>query len=145
MPKRTKDRLAAILFHLAGILVTFACLLPLFWVVVASLRAPGLPPAARHRVVAHRGALGQLCASCFASCPWAVTLLNSLIVVVIAVPVTMLVAALAGFALSQLGTVWRRRLVVTSVALLLIPGMAIWTLRFYVSECARADRQPGGA
>jgi len=44
----------------------------------------------------------------------------------------MLVAALAGFALSQLGNVWRWRPVVASVALLLIPGMAIWTLRFNV-------------
>jgi multiple sugar transport system permease protein len=131
MPKRTRDRLAASLFHLAGLLVTVTCLLPLFWVVVASLREPGLPPARAIEwwpTAAHWDNYAEL----FRIVPMGRYVLNSLIVVVIAVPVTMLVAALAGFALSQLGTVWRRRLVVASVALLLIPGMAIWTLRFYV-------------
>jgi ABC-type glycerol-3-phosphate transport system permease component len=131
MPKRTRDRLAAVLFHLAGLLVTVACLLPFFWVVVASLREPGLPPARGIEwwpSVAHWENYAEL----FRVVPMVRYVLNSLIVVTIAVPVTMLVAALAGFAISQLGTVWRRRLVVASVALLLIPGMAIWTLRFYV-------------
>jgi multiple sugar transport system permease protein len=103
----------------------------LLWVVVASLRQPGLPPA--HLIewwpsAAHWDNYVQL----FRIVPMARYVLNSLIVVIIAVPVTMLVAALAGFALSQLGTAWRQRLVFASVALLLIPGMAIWTLRFYV-------------
>jgi len=31
-----------------------------------------------------------------------------------------------------LGAVWRRRLVMASVALMLIPGMAVWTFRFHV-------------
>ena len=131
MPRRTRDRLAAALFHLAGILVTVTCLLPLFWVVVASLRAPGLPPASAIEwwpSAAHWDNYAEL----FRIVPMGRYVLNSLIVVIIAVPVTILVAALAGFALSQLGTVWRRRLVFASVALLLIPGMAIWTLRFYV-------------
>ena len=131
MPRRTRDRLAAALFHLAGVLVSVACLLPLFWVVVASLRAPGLPPVRALEwwpAAAHWDNYAEL----FRIVPMGRYVLNSLIVVIIAVPVTILVASLAGFALSQLGTVWRWRLVVASVALLLIPGMAIWTLRFYV-------------
>ena len=131
MPRQTRDRLAAALFHLAGVLVSFACLLPLFWVVVASLRAPGLPPTRGIEwwpSAAHWDNYAEL----FRTVPMGRYLVNSLIVVIIAVPVTILVAALAGFALSQLGTAWRRRMVMASVALLLIPGMAIWTLRFYV-------------
>jgi multiple sugar transport system permease protein len=131
MPKQTRNRLAGVLFHLAGVLVTLACLLPLYWVVVASLRAPGLPPARGIEwwpAAAHWDNYAEL----FRSLPMARYLLNSLIVVLSAVPLTMLVAALAGFGLSQLGNLWRRRLVAVSVALLLVPGMAIWTLRFYV-------------
>lgn len=131
MSRRTRDRLAAALFHLAGVLVTVACLLPLYWVVVVSLREPGLPPARAIEwwpSAAHWDNYAEL----FRIVPMGRYVLNSFIVVIIAVPVTMLVAALAGFALSQLGAVWRLRLVVASVALLLIPGMAIWTLRFYV-------------
>jgi len=61
-------------------------------------------------------------------------LVNSLIVLAVALPVTLLTAALAGFALSQLGAAWRRRLVDGSVALMLIPGMAVWTFRFHILE-----------
>lgn len=131
MPGRTGRKRRDVLFHLAGIVVMIACLVPLFWVLVASLRDPSLPPARGIEwwpAPAHWENYLQI----FRTVPMARYLLNSLIVVVIAVPITLLVAALAGFAMSQLGTAWRRRLLVISVALLLIPGMAIWTLRFYV-------------
>ena len=58
--------------------------------------------------------------------------LNSLFVVSLAVPLTLLTASLAGFALTQLPHAWRRRLVTASVALLLVPGVAVWTFRFHV-------------
>ena len=131
MSRQTSARLKSTLFHLAGVLVTLACLLPLYWVVVASLREPGLPPPPSIEwwpAAAHWDNYAEL----FRIVPMGRYLLNSLIVVVIAVPLTILVAALAGFGLSQLGTLWRRRLVAASLALLLIPGMAVWTLRFYV-------------
>ncbi|MBN1659036.1 MAG: carbohydrate ABC transporter permease, partial [Anaerolineae bacterium] len=131
MPRRTRARLAAVAFHLAGLLVTGACLLPLYWMGVASLRAPGLPPARTIEwwpQAAHWDNYAEL----FRIVPMGRYLLNSLVVVIIAVPVTLLVAALAGFALSQLDTARRRRLVTASVALLLIPGMAVWNLRFYI-------------
>src|SRR5512136_35562 len=121
MPRPTKDRLAAALFHLAGVLVTLACLLPLFWVVVASLREPSLPPARAIEwwpSAAHWDNYAEI----FRIVPMGRYVLNSFIVVIIAVPVTILVAALAGFAISQLGPAWRQRLMVASVALLLIPG-----------------------
>ncbi len=131
MPRQTRSRLASALFHLVGVLISIACLLPLYWVAVASLRQPGLPPPRAIEwwpSAAHWDNYAEL----FRIVPMARYVLNSLIVVAIAVPVTVLVAALAGFAMSQLGAAWRQRLVVASVALLLIPGMAIWTLRFYI-------------
>jgi multiple sugar transport system permease protein len=131
MPRRTRIRLAAALFHLTGVLITVACLLPVYWVVVASLRKPGLPPARAIEwwpSAAHWDNYAEL----FRIVPMGRYVLNSIIVVIIAVPITLLVAALAGFAMTQLGAAPRQRLVVASVALLLIPGMAIWTLRVYI-------------
>ena len=131
MPRRPRSRWSAILFHMVGMLIMAACLIPLLWVVAASLRAPGLPPA-RSLEWWPPGAHWDNYTELFRIVPMGRYMLNSLIVVVIAVPITLFVAFLAGFGMSQLGTAWRQRMLVTSVALLLIPGMAIWTLRFYV-------------
>ena len=57
-------------------------------------------------------------------------ILNSVVVVAIAVPVTVLVASWAGFALAQLPPRSRRRLVVLTVALLLVPLPMLWVARF---------------
>jgi multiple sugar transport system permease protein len=129
--RRVKVRPAAVAYHLAGLACAAVFLLPFYWALVASLRQPGLPPA---RTIewwpqpAHWDNYAQL----FRVVPMGRYALNSLIVVAVAMPVTLLTAALAGFALSQLGVVWRRRLVMASVALMLIPGMAVWTFRFHV-------------
>ena len=126
-------RPAAIAYHLAGLAIAAVFLLPFYWAVVVSLRQPGLPPP---RTVewwpqaAHWDNYAEL----FRVVPIGRYLLNSLIVVAVAVPLTLLTATLAGFALSQLGKAWRRRLVTASVALMLIPGMAVWTFRFHILE-----------
>jgi multiple sugar transport system permease protein len=133
MPRQTSARLRGLLFHLSGVLITLACLLPVYWMVVASLRQPGLPPPPSIEwwpAAAHWDNYAAL----FRVVPMGLYLRNSLIVVSLAVPLSVFVSALAGFALSQLGTLWRRRLVALSLALLLIPGMAVWTLRFYVLD-----------
>jgi len=131
MSRRMKVRPAAVAYHLAGLACAAVFVLPFFWAVVASLRQPGLPPS---RTVEWwpQSAYWDNYAELFRVVPMGRYALNSLIVVAIAVPVTLLTAALAGFALSQLGVVWRRRLVMASVALMLIPGMAVWTFRFHV-------------
>jgi len=131
--KRVKVRPAAIAYHLAGLACAAIFVLPFFWAFVASLRQPGLPPA---RTVewwpqpAHWDNFAEL----FRVVPMGRYALNSLIVVAVAMPVTLLTAALAGFALSQLDAAWRRRLVMASVALMLIPGMAVWTFRFHILD-----------
>jgi len=131
--KRVKVRPAAVAYHLAGLACAAIFVLPFFWAFVASLRQPGLPPA---RTVewwpqpAHWDNFAEL----FRVVPMGRYALNSLIVVAVAMPVTLLTAALAGFALSQLDAAWRRRLVMASVALMLIPGMAVWTFRFHILD-----------
>jgi len=128
-----KLRPAAAAYHLAGLGIAALFLLPLYWAVVASLRQPGLPPP---RTVEWwpQPASWDNYAELFRVVPMGRYVANSLIVVAVAVPLTLLTAALAGFALSQLGAAWRRRLVTASVALMLIPGMAVWTFRFHILD-----------
>jgi multiple sugar transport system permease protein len=53
-------------------------------------------------------------------------------VVLIAIPVTLITASMAGFAIAQLEDSIRRRLVVLSVGLLLVPATALWLTRYLV-------------
>ena len=131
MLRRVKVKPAAVAYHLVGLACVAIFLLPFYWAVVASLRQPGLPPA---RTVEWwpQGAYWDNYAELFRIVPMARYALNSLFVVAIAAPLTLLTSALAGFALSQLDAAWRRRLVTASVALLLIPGTAVWTFRFHI-------------
>ena len=118
-----------LLAGLAGLGIAALFLLPLYWAVVASLRAPGLAPASAVEwwpQKAHWANYVQL----FKTVPMARYARNSLFVVALAVPLTLLTSSLAGFALTQLRDCWRRRLVTASIALLLVPGLAIWTFRF---------------
>jgi multiple sugar transport system permease protein len=120
-----------VLRHLAGLVVTALFALPFFWAVVASLRAPGLPPP---RTVEWwpQAARWDNYREIFRLVPMGLYLRNSLIVVAIAVPVTLVVASLAGFGLSQMAVGWRRRLVVLTIVLMMIPAMAVWTFRFHI-------------
>jgi multiple sugar transport system permease protein len=57
-------------------------------------------------------------------------LLNSLLVVTLAVPLTLLTASLTGYAMAQLPPRPRRRLVVFTLLLLIVPIPALWLPRF---------------
>lgn len=59
-------------------------------------------------------------------------LLNSVLVVAAAVPLTLLVASLAGFGVALLPRGGRRAVVAACVGLLTVPAAALWTSRFEV-------------
>ncbi len=126
-----RGKAAAALVHLARLGTALLFLLPLYWAVVASLRQSGLPPSSTLEWWP-RSFHWETYAEVFRTVPMARYAANSLFVVALAVPLTLLTASIAGFALTQLPDVWRRRLVTTSVALLLVPGMAVWTFRFHI-------------
>jgi multiple sugar transport system permease protein len=110
-------------------IVALPFLLPLCWAVSISLRETGAPlprqldwfpaPLAWRN---YRSVFEIVDAGRFA--------LNSLIVAAVAVPVTIVVASLAGFAMSQLPVPIRMRLVVLSALCLMVPLTAIWIPRF---------------
>lgn len=104
-------------------------ILPLFWMVVVSLRSLGLPPP---RTVEWWPADPQWrnYIEIFRQAPMARYLVNSILVVAVSVPLTLLTASLGGFGLSQLREPWRSRLLIVTVFLLMAPPSAVWLFRY---------------
>ena len=103
--------------------------LPLLFMLSGSLRVPGLPPPDgfewfpdQVRVANYESVFG------FVSL-WGY-IVNSLIVVVIAVPITVLVASWAGFAIATARPRVQKALIVVSLVALMIPISALWIPRF---------------
>ncbi len=121
------------LHHGTAVTVTAVFLLPLFWMLVTSVRQPGLPP---QRTVEWlpESIRWQNYADLFVMMPTARYIVNSLKVIAVAVPVTLFIASTAGFGMSQLASAWRRRLFLGSAVLLMIPGTAVWMFRFQILQ-----------
>lgn len=121
--------LRSILRH--GLLITLAVLfvLPFVWMIAASLRQPGLPPPRSIELIPNPITPGNY-AQVFDLLPFGRYFLNSLSVVILAVPLTIVVASWAGFAMSQLPARSRQGLLALSIGLLLIPFSALWLTRF---------------
>ena len=113
------------------LLVIVVFLAPLAFMLAGSLRRVGAPPPTGVDLLpdhpglgAYRGAAQQL--------PLGRLLANSLAVVLVAVPVTVVVASWAGFALAQLPRRPRRWGVAATVALLMVPLPMMWMARFVI-------------
>lgn len=104
-------------------------LLPLLWVIAASLRTPGLPPTRTIEWLPEPLSLGNYL-RVFELVPLAAQVGNSLVVAAVAVPTTLVVASWAGYAMAQLPDRWRGRLVIASLALLMIPASALFLTRY---------------
>jgi len=104
-------------------------LLPLVWMVTTSLREIGQPLARRMEWVPEPVAWSNYPAVFDLLSLWRYAA-NSTFVVVVAVPLTILVASWAGFAMAQVSRTWRTRLTLFSFAVLMVPLTAIWLPRF---------------
>ena len=112
-----------------GSVTALLFILPLFWMVVVSLRPVGLPPPLSVEWWP-KEASWQNYAEIFRQVPMARYLRNSLLVVAVAVPLSLVTASWAGFGLSQLRGRWRGRLVLLTVFLLMVPPSAVWLFRY---------------
>lgn len=103
--------------------------LPAVLMVLGSLRGRGLPPPRGLEIVPSAPSLSAYDAV-LAVLPWSTYLRNSLIVVALAVPLTILVASAAGWGIRLLPR--RAKQVVVTVAFLglLVPVTAVWATRF---------------
>lgn len=119
--------------HLVVIGITAVFILPLFWVLIASLRETGLPPSNSIEwwpTDAH----WENYATIFDRVPMLRYMKNSLLVVAAAVPLTLLISSLAGFGISQMPDKPRRQLVYLSIALVIVPAAAVWLFRFQILQ-----------
>ncbi len=122
---------AAALAHLPRIAVAAIFVLPLFWVVSASLRPPNLPPPRGVEWLPETLAWSNYL-RVFDFVPLGRNIVNSLIVVAVGVPLTIVASSWAGFAMAQMSKDARRRLVVLAIMLLMVPLTALWLTRFVI-------------
>jgi multiple sugar transport system permease protein len=112
-------------------LVALLFLLPLYWMLVGSLRpAEGAIQTQLEWWPARPSHSSY--ASVFSLLPLGRYALNSAIVVAVAVPLTLLTASLAGFAISALSPPWQRLILGLSLAAWLTPLMALWLARMVI-------------
>ena len=121
--------------HVVPAAVAAFFVLPLWLLLVGALRPLGLPPPTGFELLppspttANLRLLGELL-------PIGTYLRNSAIVVALAVPITVLVAAWAGFGIRLLPTGRKRLAVVACIVVLLVPTSATWATRFEVYRVA---------
>ena len=101
--------------------------LPLLWAALAALRPAGTPLASP--LLAARPTLAAFGRLASVIPLWRFSA-NSLLVVALAVPLTLLTASWAGFAMARLPRPAQRRWVLVSLLALMVPGVALWSARF---------------
>ena len=109
--------------------VIVAFLLPLALMVSTSLRETGRPLSRQLEWIPRPLAWANYPAV-FDLLPLWRHAANSAFVVALAVPLTIIVASWAGFAMAQLPQAWRLRLTLLSFAILMVPITAVWLTRF---------------
>jgi multiple sugar transport system permease protein len=136
-----RHRLSGLGHRVLAPVVALLFLLPLLWALSASLHEPGVTA---RRMIA--GIPSPVAWGNYREVFRVVDLLryaaNSLFVIALAVPITIVVASWAGFAVSQLPQRWRWRFIALSVLCLMVPLTAIWLPRFILfKEAGLIDRR----
>lgn len=116
-------------FHVAALAITALFVLPLLGVLGWSLRQPGLPPPRGLEWLPQPIAWSNY-RRIFEVVPLLRYTANSLLVVGLAVPLTLITASWAGLSMALLHERTRRRLLILAVLLRLVPVTALWLTRF---------------
>lgn len=130
-----RSRGAAVARQLGGIAAALLFLLPLWFLVSGSLRPLGVPPPQGVELLSPAPSLESY-RRLPLLLPVATYLRNSVVVVAVTVPLTVGVAALAGFGIRLLDGRRRRTAVVACLALMAVPVTAVWATRFEVFRVA---------
>ena len=129
LPRWTASAASFLTRHLLPLFLTGLFLLPLFWMLSASLRVPGTPPSPTLEWIPQPLTFSNYI-RIFEILPMGRYLLNSAFVALTGVLLTLLTASWAGFGMSQLGARARLRLLILSAVLQMIPVTALWLARF---------------
>ncbi len=116
-------------YHGMMLMVVACFALPLLWMLAASLRQPGLPPSRTLEWWPTPLAWSNYL-RIFEIVPLGRYIWNSLVVALLAVPITLVTASWAGFAMAQLPAQPRRLLAILAVVLRMVPITALWLTRF---------------
>lgn len=127
-PIKWRKVLPMVGYHALAIFVTFLFSVMFLWLISSSLRQPGLAPSPSIEWIPSPITWSNY-EAVFDLIPMKTFIQNSLIVVLIAVPVSIIISSWAGFALAQIEGAWRDRLVVLSILFLMIPTTALWLPR----------------
>jgi multiple sugar transport system permease protein len=122
--------------HLPALLIAAVFLLPLVFMVSGSLRRAGLPPPRSPELVPDPVALDNY-PRAFALVDIPRYLRNSLIVAAVVVPLSVVVASLAGYAMTRLPRRLTGALVALSLAALMIPLTGLLVSRFAIFRLLR--------
>ena len=131
---RNRSTFGAPIVTVAALLAALLFLLPLAWMLLMALREIGAPPPTTLEWWPTDPQWGNFGAAVETVPNFGRFLLNSTIIVAIAVPLTLLTASLAGFALSQLPSQDRSGLISISIALLIVPAASVWVVRFQLLQ-----------
>jgi multiple sugar transport system permease protein len=116
---------------LAALLLGLIFIGPLVFMALGSLRPPGLPPPSGFEFLPESPTFGNFeIASRFV--PIARQVLNSILVVAFAVPLSVLVASLTGFAIVHRADRFSRIVLAVVVVTWLIPTSLLWVPRFII-------------
>jgi multiple sugar transport system permease protein len=124
-----RRRLGGVIHHLAALAAAAVFVVPMLWVAAASLRQPGLPPSRTIEWLPSPISWSNYW-RIFQLAPLGSYALNSLSVVALAIPLTLITASWAGFAMAQLPARPRNILVVCAILLRMVPSAALWLPRF---------------
>jgi multiple sugar transport system permease protein len=117
------------IYYFLAISVSLIFILPLFWMISASLRLPGMPPPRSIEWIPSPISWENY-QTIFEILPLGKYVFNSLFVSLVAIPVTLLVSSLAGFGMSQLRYKERKLLLALNIGLLALPITALWLTRY---------------
>ncbi|HEX9987701.1 MAG TPA: carbohydrate ABC transporter permease [Chloroflexia bacterium] len=129
---RWQQDLSRVAHHALTIGAALLFVIPLVWMIGASLRKVGLPPPSQLEWIPNPIVLSNYWTVVSELIPFGSYLLNSLKVAAVAVPLTIVTASCAGFAMSQIAARPRAWLVVISLATMMVPVTALWTTRFLI-------------
>jgi multiple sugar transport system permease protein len=122
-----------VLMRAAALLVAAVFTAPLVVMALGSLRRPGRPPPDGLELLPERTTTGNY-ATAVRMGDLAGQLGNSLLIVAVAVPVTVLVASWAGFAIATVRRRARGALILVTLTVLMVPPVALWVPRVVFLE-----------
>ncbi len=127
----SRRRLARALRLVVRLSLVALFLLPLVWLIGAALLPPGRPLPRDLRLLPPGATLDNV-ARVWALLPLGRYTANSLLVCALAVPLTVVTGSWAGLAIALQSRAAQRRWVVLSLAVLMVPGIALWSTRFII-------------